>query len=257
MDRSLWITWYDLPADRRDVHLKWTHGTYIPRMLKRPGFLWAAHYKSEAGVRQAGVPPGAHGRLRHTDDPAVPTGNQYILAFGAADAQAFSKPVPSAIHAALPEKDRNMLSQRAGERVHILTEESRADGPEAKRRKAGKELAPCIQLGTFNSGSADNDEILAWYTQWRLPSMRKLPGCVGIRKMVSVTGWAKHSVLYEFVSVEARNKYFPDHEKATPEMDAWTDRLVRKLLHAPGSPNVAGRIWPPVKSDGGGKKRGR
>jgi hypothetical protein len=72
--------------------------------------------------------------------------------------------------------------------------------------------------------------------------------------MVSVTGWAKHSVLYEFVSVEARNKYFPDHEKATPEMDAWTDRLVRKLLHAPGSPNVAGRIWPPIKAVAGKKK---
>ena len=84
--------------------------------------------------------------------------------------------------------------------------------------------------------------------------MRRLKGCVGIRKMVSVTGWAKHSVLYEFVSVEARNKHFPDHEKANPKMEAWTDTLVRKLLHAPGSPNVAGRIWPPIKA---AKKGGR
>jgi hypothetical protein len=37
-------------------------------------------------------------------------------------------------------------------------------------------------------------------------------------------------------------------------MDAWTDRLVRKLLHAPGSPNVAGRIWPPIKAVAGKKK---
>lgn len=250
MDRSLWITWYDLPAGNREAHLKWAHGTYIPKMLKRPGFLWAAHYQSEAGVRQAGVPAGAHGRLRHTDDPAVPTGNAYILVFGAADAQAFSNPLPSAMHEKLGDKDRRMLEMRVGSREHILTEESRADGPEARTRKAGKELAPCIQLGTFRSGSADDDEILAWYTQWRLPSMRRLKGCVGIRKMVSVTGWAKHSVLYEFVSVEARNKHFPDHEKANPEKEAWTDRLVRKLLHAPGSPNVAHRIWPPIKASG-------
>jgi hypothetical protein len=29
---------------------------------------------------------------------------------------------------------------------------------------------------------------------------------------------------------------------------------VRKLLHAPGSPNVAGRIWPPIKAVAGKKK---
>jgi hypothetical protein len=27
-------------------------------------------------------------------------------------------------------------------------------------------------------------------------------------------------------------------------MEAWTDRVVRKLNHAPGSPNLAHRIWP-------------
>jgi hypothetical protein len=30
-------------------------------------------------------------------------------------------------------------------------------------------------------------------------------------------------------------------------MEAWTDRLVRKLIHAPGSPNVARRIASVVK----------
>ncbi|HXV10867.1 MAG TPA: hypothetical protein VD839_08695, partial [Burkholderiales bacterium] len=86
--------------------------------------------------------------------------------------------------------------------------------------------------------------------QWRLPSMNRLPGCVGIRKLVSVSGWAKHGVLYEFASLAARNQHFPDHEKATPEMDAWTDRLVRKLLHAPGSPIVAVRIASAVARKG-------
>ncbi len=43
-----------------------------------------------------------------------------------------------------------------------------------------------------------------------------------------------------------RNEHFPDHEKANPEMDAWTDRFVRKLLHAPGSPNLAQRIYSAV-----------
>lgn len=247
MDRALWITWYDLPEAEREAHLSWVHATYAPRLLERRGVLWAAHYRSEPSPRQAGVPPGAPGRLRHTDDPAVPRGNAYILLFGAQDAHAFGDPPPSEYHAGLAERERKMLAQRRGARMNLFTEEARAEGPEAGSRGSGEALSPCIQLGSFNAGAADDEEILAWYARWRLPSMRRLPGCAGIRKLVSVWGWAKHGVLYEFVSLEARDRHFPDHEKANPEMEAWTDRLVRKLLHAPGSPNVATRLWFAVK----------
>jgi hypothetical protein len=30
-------------------------------------------------------------------------------------------------------------------------------------------------------------------------------------------------------------------------MEQWTDDVVRKLVHAPGSPNLAARIWPVVE----------
>ncbi len=247
MDRALWISWYDLADDGRDAYLKWAHGTYIPKLLKRPGFLWGGHFQTEGAVRQAGVPSGAPGRLRHTDDPAVPKGTVYILIFGAEHAHAFAHPTPRKLHAELPKEDQKMLAMRAGERVNIFTDENGIGGPEAGKREPGAALSPCIQLGSFNAGSVDEDELLDWYANWRLPSMNRLPGCVGIRKLVSVSGWAKHGVLYEFVSLEARNKHFPDHEKANPEMDAWTDRLVRKLIHAPGSPSVAQRIFSAVK----------
>lgn len=247
MDRALWISWYDLPDNGRDAYLKWAHDTYIPKLIKHPGFLWGAHFKSESEPIQSGVPRGAPGRLRHTDDPAVPTGSVYILIFGAENAHAFGNPTPRKLHAALSKEDQKMLAMRIGERVNIFTDENQIGGPEAGKRDPKAALSPCIQLGSFNAGSADEDEILAWYTQWRLPSMNKLPGCVGIRKLVSVSGWAKHGVLYEFVSLDARNKHFPDHEKANPEMDAWTDRLVRQLVHAPGSPCVAQRLFSVVK----------
>jgi hypothetical protein len=67
-----------------------------------------------------------------------------------------------------------------------------------------------------------------------------------VRKLVSVSGWAKHGVLYEFTSLDARNAHFPGHEKDHPDRKAWSDRLVTSLIHAPGSPNVATRLWPPV-----------
>ena len=245
MDRARWVSWYDLPESGRDAYHSWLHGTYMPKLVKRPGFLWAAHFKS---VITPGAPPGG-GRLVHTKDPAVGTGNAYILLFGAEDAHAFAHPTPRKLHAGLPKEDQTMLAMRVGERVNILTEEARADGPDAKKRESKAALSPCIQLGTFQSGTEDGDEddLLAWYAQCRLPAMTRLPGCVGVRKTVSVSGWAKHSVLYEFVSLAERNKHFPDHEKGHPEDEAWTDRLVRKLLHAPGSPNVAERIASVVK----------
>ena len=44
----------------------------------------------------------------------------------------------------------------------------------------------------------------------------------------------------------ARDGSFVEHEKANPKMEQWTDDVVRKLVHAPGSPNLAQRIWPAV-----------
>ena len=55
LDRALWISWYDLPDSGRDAYLSWLHGTYMPKLVKRPGFLYAAHFKS---VIPGGSPGG-------------------------------------------------------------------------------------------------------------------------------------------------------------------------------------------------------
>ncbi len=241
MDRGLWITWYDLPDAGREEHLAWVHGSYIPRQLKRPGFHWAAHYVTEK------QPEAVHSRLRHTTDSAVPSGNDYILIFGAATAHAYADPIPGKTRPEPSQEERRMMAMRSGARVNIYAEEARTDGPDVQLRgNAG--LSPCIQLGSFNAGAwQDENELLSWYAGFRLPGMAATPGCIGIRKLVSVSGWAKHGVLYEFVSKEARSAHFRAHENADPELAAWTDRLVRTLVHAPGSANTAYRIWPEVK----------
>ena len=246
MDRGIWITWYDLPAAGRETHLAWVHDTYIPKVLARRGVLWAAHYASED--RESVVLAGAPGRLRQVERGVVPAGDRYILLFGAEEAPVFANPTPAAFHAALPEEDKKMLAMRSGERAVITTEESRVLGPAAGKPVPDMALSPGIQLGSFNAGSyQDEDELAAWYAQWRMPCMEKLPGCVRVRKLVTVSGWGKHGILYEFTSVGARNEHFIHHEGANPEMEAWTDRVVRKLVHAPGSPYLAHRIWPPIK----------
>jgi hypothetical protein len=250
VDLGIWAFWYDLPAAGREQYLSWLHGAYIPKILKKPGVLWAAHYAS------AHVPPAP--RLNHTTDPAVPTGNDYILLFGGETANVFSGGVekytrpspdnPGRMHADLTAEDRRMLAMRAGERVCIFTEQARVDGPEAHRREGPMAPAPCMQLGSFNAGTIEiEDELLAWYADWRMPALHVLPGCIAIRKLVSVSGWAKHAVLYEFTSPEARHENMPRLRTLYPVEGEWSNRFVPNLLHAPGSPVVGVRLWPPVK----------
>lgn len=251
-DRGLWVSWYNLPAEGRDAYLSWVHGTYIPKILKNPGVLWAAHYASDK------EPPAS--RLRHTDDPSVPAGNDYILFFGGETAHVFSRGAeaylrqgPSKLHRDLTEQDRKMLSVRIGERVCVMTEVARRDGTEIERADARLGLSPCVQIGTFNGSSIEcEDELLAWYADWRFDALGKLPGCVRIRQLVSVSGWAKHGVIYEFLSRRARDAHFPHLRKMYPAEGAWSDRAVPKLVHAPESPVVASRIWPRVKESAPG-----
>jgi hypothetical protein len=235
-DLGLWVTWYDLPDAARNDHLAWAHGTYIPALLKRPGYLWAANYASIADATAS--------RVSHTDDPAVPTGKAYILAVGAEDTNVFGKLAPEELHAALSQEDRKMLAMRIGERVNIFAEASRVTGPGAKEYEGGMTLAPCIQLGSYNIDYRKEVEILAWYAQLQMPNMTVAPGCVRTRKLASVSGWAKMAILYEFGSVDLRLKTFGGGRGGTPHK--WS-RTSGELIHAPGSPNVARRIWPPTE----------
>lgn len=237
MDRALWITWYDLPEAGRDEYLAWLHGTYIPRMLERPGLLWAAHYASEEKpLRNTKQKP-----RRYPEPGIVAGGHRFILLVGGEQAHAFAVPMPREYHASLPASDRNMLAMRKGEETSIMVEEARIEGPDASRTDLGAALSPSIQLGSYRH--EDEEELLAWYAQWRLPSMRDMTGCVRVRKLVGVSGWARHAILHEFASVEARNANFVDREKANPDKAEWSERVTGKVLHYPGSPNVARRLW--------------
>ena len=253
MNSGFWISWYNLPEEGRDEYLAWLHGSYIPMVLKRPGVLGAAHYASEANPPISGAP----GRLRNVGDASVPAGDRYILVFGGKTPYAFAGPAPSIFHAGLPAVDRIMLAMRIGERYNIATEEARIYGPEFESAKAamGPGLAPGIQLGSFNAGPGqDEDELAAWYAQWRLPCMQKLPGCVRVRKYASVSGWAKHMILYEFTSTRARDG---SRRGIFETLRTWPVRprcsLSSRRTVAPGrSVGRGGSSWTPLVRDDSG-----
>ncbi len=223
------------------------------RRAANPGirtFAGAGREAQGGAGRPPGPPPsggGGKGRVsRHADSDVVPAGDRYILMFGSEEAHVFANPSPRQFHARLSRHDQDMLVIRIGERANIMIEEARVNGPEAGQPEPSGAPSPCIQLGSFNAGSYEvEDEMLAWYAQWRLPSMQTLPGCVRVRKLVSVSGWAKHACFYEFTSLQARNENFVYYESSNPEMEAWSRKIVKNLIHAPGSANLARRIWPP------------
>src|SRR2546423_2090986 len=121
MDRGLWISWYNVGEANRNEYLSWLHEHYLPGILKRPGVTWATHYVAE----KIAVP----GRLAHTRDESVPTGGEYILLIGGQTAHAFSPPRPGEAAQEVTSTDRKMRALRRAERVSIMTEEARVEGP--------------------------------------------------------------------------------------------------------------------------------
>jgi len=155
MDRGLWAIWYDLPEAGKEEYLTWLHETHIRAMLRRPGYLWAAHIEN---VMTAEREQSIHQRLVHTQDPAVPAGNAYLMLYGAEHPHVFLDPRPSEVLGSLPARSQEMLGLRTGVRYCIFAEAERADGPEVKSRAPGVTPGPVIQMGTFNANAPENDE---------------------------------------------------------------------------------------------------
>ena len=248
MDRAIWACWYDLPAGVEEGYLGWLHGSYLPALLKREGYLWAAHYVSMEKKQRPGTP--REQALKRCADSTVPAGRRYVLVLGAADANVFGEPDWRSLDAALPEVDRRMLALRQGQYVNVMVEAARVSGLDEKNSVEGMLLGPCIQFGNFNCDWRDEQDILAWYANWRMPAMCDLPGVIRARRLSSIAGWAKHGVLYEFSSLALRNEHFLGHEDARPDAKAYSDRMVEKLVHAPASSTLALRLWPPVRGAG-------
>jgi hypothetical protein len=241
LDRGVWITWYDLPAEGRDAYFSWLHGTYLPDLLKRPGYLWAAHYASqdlEGGAENAT-------RYEHVDDPKVGKGYHYMLLIGATDAAVFGDPVPSVLHAALPEQGKKMLAMRSGERMNLFTEAGRREGRAFGDYKEGVTGTPCIQVGSFDCQLEFEEEMHAGYVLQRMPKMCATPSCVRVRKLNSVAGWAKHGIIYEFASKEGFDRDYAPAVANSP-LGLNGHSVVPNLIHAPNGPNSALRIWPPL-----------
>lgn len=246
MDRGLWAIWYELPENRgaRSEYLDWFHRVHIPERLSRPGYLWAAHYElGHGGPRFQRVVD----HLAHADEAGLGRGRGFLAIFGGQTAHTFLNPSPGQLGERQDALTRRMTGVRRQSYSCIFAEEIRIDGPEVAQRGPGMTPGPFVQMGNFNVASHETeDDVGAWYAQHRLPFMASMPGCIGARKLLATAGWGKHSILYEYTSLEAREERFIPHEEEAHEPASWTARVLAQLVHAPCSPAVGRRIWPPV-----------
>ena len=244
MDRGIWAIWYELPAEGTSEYLDWFHRVHIPEKLARPGYLWAAQYElGHGGARFQKVVDG----LAHARASGLGRGAGYLALFGGITAHTFLDPSPGQLRERQTPETQRMIGSRREVYACIFTEETRVNGPEIAQRGPGITPGPVIQMGSFNVDSHTIEEdVGAWYAQHRLPFMASMPGCIGARKLLATAGWGKHSILYEYVSLEARQERFVPHEELAHTAGSWTSRVLPRLVHAPCSPAVGRRIWPPV-----------
>lgn len=242
MDNGIWATWYDIDDAARDAFVQWTHDEYLPFLKARPGIAWVAHYRNEGGGQSMKKLGDALGRA-----PAeVPRGGQYLLLVGAASPQVFLAPLITRIP--LPRGYSELLQQRREPVTNIYVEQARVNGPAMQEPSEGGMPGPAIQMGSFRITTPEAElELGEWYAQNRLPNLARMPACIRTRKLVSVAGWAKHGILYEFTSLQGRLDQFEEPlETQALDRQQWTGKVVSTTLHIPGSPVIGPRIWPPV-----------
>ncbi len=106
----------------------------------------------------------------------------------------------------------------------------------------GRGMAPALQIGRMDVPPELEAGYNEYYDTVRTPANLKLPGCLHVRRYHAVEGWPKYLTMYEF-----------EHEKV-PETLAWESQRREDTMqqyiggnygHAPGSPGVYRRVYPP------------
>ena len=249
MDQSIRICWYDLPESRREEYLSWLHEIYLPKIQSRAGVIWVAHYeiiKTDAMIQKLSDFIG-----RPDPSESIPTGSQFAMMIAAGSPHYFFKPNFDDIECS-DATEKEMMSLPQNLRAVVTAEQARVNGPEFGSRTTCSTPAPFIQLGHFRVRSVEEEfDLVSWYADYRFPAIARMTGAIRARKMLTVAGWAKHVVMYEFTSRESHEEHFMGHESLAFTDGEWTNRVVLYTQHAPGSPSIGQRIWPKVDASEG------
>jgi hypothetical protein len=195
----------------------WYDEEHMPDLLKLPGFLNAARYQASQG------------------------GPRYLACYEldateAVQSEAYQhyrrNPTTWSQRISLSTKGRNFC-RLVGTQIYPA-----ANDPHV----LGRGMAPALQVGRMRVPQGLEAKYNEYYDTMRTPANLEVPGCLAVRRYHIVEGEPKYMTVYEF-----------EHEKV-PETQGWLSRRAQDQMHeyiggsyghAPGSPGVYRRVFPP------------
>ena len=245
MSECLRAEWYDLPAEEAADFLGWLHGAHLPALQALPGIVWVGHYRIVHKSSPLDV-PGSPARVE-TDDPVVPKGGDYVLITAALSPDVFF--APNDALDVFEGAAAGQLAKRRQHRMAVFIEELRFDGPEGRRHMPVAGPPPAMQIGSYNVREpADELELARTYRRRKFLEVAATPGMIRTRKLLSVAGWAKHGIFYEFTDLKDAEETFEKRFSADGRRQPASGRhMLEYVVHSPGAPHAGRRIWPAVR----------
>ena len=244
MGEVLRAEWFDLQKNTRDETWKWLHELYLPTMRSAEGVSWVGHYDI---IEQPNRPYIEGAPLKKTtDDLTVPKGWENVILTAASSPEVYFGPKNPIDR--LETEHASMLSARLNYRTAVFIEEQVINSPEQHTLPYGMGPPPAMQLGNYNCDTSEDEiELAKWYRAERFPRVSVARGMIRGRKLLSISGWPKHGVLWEVTdlpegdfSVEAR---FVEADRD----DEWYGRHVLEYVtHSFQGPHCGRRVWPKV-----------
>lgn len=250
---AILATWYDVDPNREAEFLAWANSVYFPALAKRRGYLWVAHYRTQADDKQQAVdgldsPLVAYTQqMRQVDKSSAEygQGRQFLLLVGASDVTSFLSPYHAVLDDRLGGGAKEMLALRRGVRTSIFDDIVRQPGP-AHMKFANGMPARRIQMGGLRIINNVETDLLRWYVDERFPVLKKLEGMISTRLLAGCAGWERYGVLYEFADKAAHARFRHKAEQVTLDgaISGKTLFPAGRIVQAPHGPTIADRIWP-------------
>tara|TARA_R110002110_G_scaffold284987_2_gene499289 strand:+ start:48842 stop:49576 length:735 start_codon:yes stop_codon:yes gene_type:complete len=244
MGEVLRVDWFDLADENREADWAWMHSAFLPALKAAQGVAWVGHYDIIAHPPRPYI-EGAPAK-QETTDPAIATGWQNVVLSSGLSTDSFLGPdnEVDALYAA----NADRLGAWHNHRVCVFVEEKVVNGPEERAMPYGAGPPPAMQIGSFNADTTAHNEMLArWYRAERFPRIAVSRGIIRGRKMLSLTGWAKHGVLWEGTELGPDDYSFEPRFIEADRNEEWSGpHVLEYVTHAPGSPHAGRRVWPKV-----------
>lgn len=234
--------WFDLDPATKAETLDWLHGAYLPQVQASSGVGWVGHFDI-VDIPKKNFIEGAPQRVE-TTDATLPTGKGNVVLTAALSSEVFFG-TDSAIDA-LDQTHSDKRAALKNYRRAVFLEEQVINAPEQRRSPYGMGPPPAMQLGHYNINTPeDGEELARWYRGERFSRVSVTPGMIRGRKLLSITGWAKHGVLWEFTDLPDGDYSFEHRFEAADRHENWPGRHVLEYVtHCYGSPSTGRRIWP-------------